>query len=79
MSGDIGLWHVLDNLRNQYNPVGSPLRANGSAAEAFTTPIDATADRFVLRHTGINSLNEFGQSYFFMSFADVPAYNALAS
>ncbi len=64
--------HVLyDNAINTYNPASVYQRANDTAADGTSTPIDFLSNGFKIRHTD-SAINSNGGSYIFTAFAVNP-------
>jgi hypothetical protein len=66
-------WEIRDNKRNDFNPQGKALYPNLTAAEYNATAIatDSLSNGFKVRATD-HGLNESGQTYIFMCFAENP-------
>jgi hypothetical protein len=69
-----GGWFILDNARNQYNPVNSYLLAQSSGTEDpnnSTVDYDFVSNGIKVRATSTN-LNTNNNVYIFMAFAEMP-------
>ena len=69
-----GGWFILDNARNQYNPVNSYLMAHSSGAEDpnnSTVDYDFVSNGIKVRATSTN-LNTNNNVYIFMAFSEQP-------
>ena len=73
-------WHIIDTARSPYNAATADLFANASYDEATigtSYPFDLNSNGFKLR-TSNNYINNSGQTYIFMAFAESPFKYALA-
>ena len=64
-------WYMVDNARNTYNVVNLELNPNSSGAEATYTVADFLSNGFKLRQTD-PGVNQSGQTYIYMAFAENP-------
>jgi len=72
-------WVIYDTVRDTYNYMGSQLYPNLSNAEAVSSSyaIDATSNGFKVR-TSNGVVNDSGQTFIYMAFAENPFKNANA-
>ena len=64
--------HVIyDNAMNDHNPASTYQRANDTAADGTSTPIDFLSNGFKIRHTD-SAINSNGGAYIFTAFAVNP-------
>ena len=68
-------WHIFDNKREGYNVDNDPLVANVNNAEGTSDMIDLLSNGFKLR-TDSEAVNEDGETYVFMAFAESPFVNS---
>jgi hypothetical protein len=68
-------WTIFDTQRNTYNITNNRLQPNLSNAEDTPVEIDIVSNGFKLRDT---DLNNSGQTFIYMAFAENPFKNSLA-
>ena len=76
-TGLVESWYMVDNARNTYNVVDLELNPNNSGAEATYTVADFLSNGFKLRQTD-PGVNQSGQTYIYMAFAENPFAYSLA-
>jgi hypothetical protein len=64
-------WDILNTATGTYNVIGPALRANLSSAEVTYSGWDLLSNGFKLRNIG-GSLNQSGETYIYMAFAENP-------
>lgn len=65
-------WFIFDSLRNTFNTVSNPLRADSSDLEASSYAIDFLGNGFKLRLSDIGINNSTGATHIFAAFAESP-------
>jgi hypothetical protein len=70
-SSGVTNWVVLDNKRNPANPLNLELLWNSNGAEGISTDADFVSSGFKVR-TASSSLNNSGDRYAFVAFAETP-------
>jgi hypothetical protein len=72
-----GSWYVVDTARDSFNVMSKDLFPNLASAENVFATLDAVANGFKLRNTGVD-MNASGGTYIFAAFAENPLKYALA-
>jgi len=65
-------WYIFDSLRNTFNTVSNPLRADSSDLEASSYAIDFLGNGFKLRLSDVGINSSSGPTHIFAAFAEQP-------
>ena len=71
-AGTVTDWRMIDNARNTYNPVNARLFPNQNTAEITADEADFVSNGFKLRGTQTTGVNQAGEIYLYMAFAESP-------
>ena len=65
-------WYIFDSLRNTFNTLSNPLRADSSGLEASSYAIDFLVNGFKLRLSDVGINSSTGSTHIFAAFAEAP-------
>lgn len=72
-------WVIFDTARNTYNVMGARLYPNTSSAESTLNSFDIVSNGFKIRFaSGFQEINNTGDNYIYMAFAESPFKVSLA-